>query len=63
MKADMKEYDFIDKFTKSLSASMPIDTSEMIYLLEVKKQEHAYMILLGIGAMGIGFLALVTYWA
>ena len=59
---EMLEYDFIDKFTKNLASGMPIDTSEMLYLLEMKKMEYVYYALTGIGACGILFLFLITYW-
>jgi hypothetical protein len=58
----MLEYEFIDKYVKSLATNVSIDTSEMIFLLEVKKQEYAYIILSLIGLLGIIFLAVITYW-
>lgn len=59
---EMLEYEFVDKFTRNLATGMPIDTSEMIYLLEVKKMERAYAALIGFGALGVLFLFLITYW-
>lgn len=61
-KDDFSEYDFVDRFTRSLAKNIPIDTSEMMYLLEVKKQEYVYIALLSLGFLGIAFLALLTYW-
>jgi hypothetical protein len=59
---EMLEYEFVDKFTRNLASGMPIDTSEMLYLLEMKKMERAYIALAAIGAMGITFLFLITFW-
>ena len=57
----MFAYNFIDSFSKQIAREMPVGREELIYQLELDRQQKAYTLIAGIGFMLGSVIVLLSF--